>query len=90
MLQFRNIKIIEDKAQNLPIKIAEGHLFAGPMKIQEAEEWEERLEQNKTPYILAEAETSLPVDNGQEEAPVRFARGYFLFVSDEDSFGGVR
>lgn len=36
MLQFRNVKIIEDKAQNQQIKITEGNLFAGPMKIQEA------------------------------------------------------
>lgn len=83
MLQFRNVKIIENKAQNEQIKITEGHLFAGPMKIQEAEEWEARLEATRTPYVLAEAETSLPIDNGQEEAPVRFARGYFLFVGEE-------
>lgn len=87
MLQFRNVKIIEDKSQQ-PIKIAEGHLFAGPMRIQEAEEWEARLEATQTPYVLAEAETSLPVDNGQEDAPVRFARGYFLFVNEDKHVEG--
>lgn len=82
MLQFRNVKIIENKSEQ-PIKITEGNLFAGPMKIQEAEEWEQRLEIQKTPYVLAEAETSMPIDNGQEDAPVRFARGYFLFIQEE-------
>lgn len=84
--KYEEVVIIEDTHQLLgkTIKIQEGHLFVGPLNIQEAEDWEKRLNRIKEPYVLAQAETTIPMKHVTKENPsfsdLRLTRGYFLFV----------
>ena len=80
MLKFRHIKIIETTATE-KIAIAEKNLYAGPMPIADIEDIEDRLIKLKIPYVLIEAETTLPIETREEAGGQRYARGYFLFVT---------
>jgi hypothetical protein len=91
-LKFHDVKVIEDAHQLLAtkqVKFDENYLFVGPISIQDAETWEDRLAKQKTPYVLAQAETTLPIDNGQESAPARYSKGYFIFVGVQDELSRV-
>ena len=85
--EYHDVVVIEDSHDllNKKIKIREGNLFVGPINIQEAEEWEKRLNRIKEPYVLVQAETVIPVrgcqkDGNLEDKDLRLAKGYFLFV----------
>lgn len=85
-LKFHDVKVIEDAHELLDkkqVRITENHLFVGPVKIQDAETWEMRLAKQKTPYVLVQAETTIPVDDSKETSEIRFSKGYFIFVKEE-------
>ena len=87
-LPFEHVKIIEDRSQgelNKSIKIDKRCLFVGPTDIQDVEYWEEKLAQRKVPYVLAQFETTV-TDNvhGTDELIQRYARGYGIFICQDD------
>jgi hypothetical protein len=76
--KFENVVIIEDThdLHGTKIKISDKNMFTEPMPLANAEEWETILTNRKIPYVLAQVETTLP-------DPVRFAKGYALFVDPQ-------
>jgi hypothetical protein len=87
-MRFDRVKIIEDASGGeylKSIKISKNYLFVGPVNIQAAEYWEEKLLERKVPYVLAQFETTIS-DNepGQEDVRQRYARGYGIFICQND------
>jgi hypothetical protein len=78
--QYKNVKIIEDSHDllNQKIFIREIDAYTEPMSMGDIEEVESRLERNNTPYVLAQVETTLVDDAGEQ----RFKRGYMLFTQN--------
>lgn len=79
-MEFKHVKVIE-KPENQKIAIKEGNLWAGPMNIQEIEWWEGKLIADKTPYVLAQVDTTVGETVDDEKDPKRFTRGYCLFIA---------
>lgn len=84
-MRFENIKVITDShgfLQKKEIQFKEAYCFLEPTDIQTAEEFEEYLIRNKTPYVLAQCETTLP-------DPTRYVRGYAIFVEVSKELGTI-
>lgn len=85
-LKFHDVKVIEDISELInrrEVTLTENHLFAGPLKIQDAEEWESWLCRQKTPYVLIQAETTIESDDSMEKSQLMFRKGYFIFTKEE-------
>lgn len=75
--------VIEDKHGILPkLKLDDREaLFEEPITMQEAEEWEKRLNRRNIPYVLAQGHWR-KVGNSLKNVQ----RGYYIFVSKRDIF----
>lgn len=87
-MRFDRVKIIEDRSQGefkKSIKISKQCLFVGPTDIQDVEYWEDKLAERGVPYVLVQFETTV-ADNlpGSDELTQRYARGYGIFICQDD------
>jgi hypothetical protein len=82
-MKFSRIIVIDDQSKGNNIPFNGNSCYCGPVDIQTAEEYEFNLNRMKIPYILAQAETVIQTEILDEVEP-RYARGYFIFICNND------